>query len=44
MPYVRMTLYDVAPKILTAFDSRLTEYATKLFAREGIKIQTRILA
>lgn len=41
MPYVRMTLYDVAPKILTAFDSRLTEYATKLFAREGIKIRTR---
>ncbi|KAJ9089596.1 hypothetical protein DSO57_1011434 [Entomophthora muscae] len=41
MPYVRMTLYDVAPKILTAFDSRLTEYATKLFSREGIRIQTR---
>ncbi|KAI0221326.1 hypothetical protein L0F63_002713, partial [Massospora cicadina] len=29
MPYVRMTLYDVAPAILTAFDSRLTDIQTR---------------
>jgi NADH dehydrogenase FAD-containing subunit len=37
---VQMTLVDVAPKILTSFDSELSEYAAKRFQREGINIRT----
>ncbi|KAI8074306.1 FAD/NAD(P)-binding domain-containing protein [Gilbertella persicaria] len=36
----RMTLYDVAPTILSAFDSHLSEYASKKFSRKGIQIKT----
>ena len=35
-----MTLYDVAPTILGAFDSHLSDYASKKFSRKGIKIKT----
>ncbi|KAK9762816.1 hypothetical protein K7432_011089 [Basidiobolus ranarum] len=37
---VQMTIYDVAPKILSNFDSSLEEYVTKRFMRRGIKIRT----
>ncbi|KAI9298507.1 FAD/NAD(P)-binding domain-containing protein [Neoconidiobolus thromboides FSU 785] len=40
MPFVKMTLYDVAPNILSSFDSKLSTFATKLMNREGIKIKT----
>ncbi|KAI8367170.1 FAD/NAD(P)-binding domain-containing protein [Choanephora cucurbitarum] len=36
----RMTLYDVAPTILSAFDSHLSDYASKKFNRKGIQIKT----
>lgn len=36
-----MTLYDVAPTILGAFDSHLSDYASKKFSRKGIQIKTR---
>ncbi|KAI8981627.1 NDE1, mitochondrial external NADH dehydrogenase [Mycotypha africana] len=36
----RMTLYDVAPTILSSFDSHLARYASKKFARKGIQIKT----
>lgn len=41
MNKTRMTLYDVAPTILGAFDSHLSEYAFKKFNRKGIQIKTR---
>ncbi|KAI8890688.1 FAD/NAD-P-binding domain-containing protein [Backusella circina FSU 941] len=37
----RMTLYDVAPKILSSFDSQLAEYAHRKFNRKGIQIKTQ---
>ncbi|ORX92029.1 NDE1, mitochondrial external NADH dehydrogenase [Basidiobolus meristosporus CBS 931.73] len=37
---VQMTVYDVAPKILSSFDSSLEQYVTKRFMRRGIKIRT----
>ncbi|KAM3584087.1 hypothetical protein VKS41_004054 [Umbelopsis sp. WA50703] len=40
MAHVRMTLYDVAPHILGTFDSNLSAYATKKFARRGIQVKT----
>lgn len=41
MSHVRMTLYDVAPHILGTFDSNLSAYATKKFARRGIQVKVR---
>ncbi|CEG65172.1 hypothetical protein RMATCC62417_02009 [Rhizopus microsporus] len=41
MPFIRMTLYDVAPNILGSFDSRLADYCHKKFDRKGIKIKTQ---
>ncbi|RHZ82575.1 hypothetical protein Glove_108g17 [Diversispora epigaea] len=40
MNKVTMTVYDVAPQILGSFDVSLRDYATKKFARKGIKIRT----
>jgi NADH dehydrogenase FAD-containing subunit len=37
---VQMTLIDVAPKILTSFDSQLSDYASQRFQREGINVRT----
>ncbi|KAI8589730.1 NDE1, mitochondrial external NADH dehydrogenase [Geranomyces variabilis] len=37
----QITVFDVAEKILGSFDSELAAYATRKFAREGIKIRTR---
>ncbi|KAI5476170.1 FAD/NAD(P)-binding domain-containing protein [Pseudohyphozyma bogoriensis] len=38
-PMARITIYDVAPTILAAFDEGLVEYAEKKFAREGVEIR-----
>lgn len=38
--HVTITIYDVAPKILPMFDSKLADYAVELFRRDGIKIKT----
>jgi NADH dehydrogenase FAD-containing subunit len=42
MDKVTVSLYDVAPKILTSFDSSLADYATNRFKRQGISIKTGI--
>lgn len=36
-PLVEISVYDVAPKVLSMFDQSLEEYATETFRREGIK-------
>ena len=40
MQYVRISLYDVAPKVLPMFDASLADYAVKTYKREGIGIKT----
>ncbi|KAL7754004.1 hypothetical protein RI367_000937 [Sorochytrium milnesiophthora] len=40
MSKVQMTLYDVAPRILGAFDANLADYALKRFQRYGVKVRT----
>ncbi|KAK6508753.1 hypothetical protein TWF506_010830 [Arthrobotrys conoides] len=40
IPYVNISIYDVAPKILPMFDAKLATYALNLFKRDGIKIKT----
>ena len=40
MPYIKITLYDVAPKVLPMFDASLADYAVKTYKREGIEIKT----
>lgn len=37
---VRISLYDVAPKVLSMFDESLSRYATDTMRREGVKIKT----
>ena len=39
IPLTAITIYDVAPKILAAFDQSLVEEATKKFARDGIRLK-----
>ncbi len=39
-PDVRITIYDVAPKILPMFDASLAKYALETFKRDGIEIKT----
>lgn len=39
--HVQITVYDVAPKVLSMFDDKLGEYAMQHFARNGISIQTQ---
>ncbi|KAM0252540.1 hypothetical protein ACHAQJ_007672 [Trichoderma viride] len=41
MPLVRITVYDVAPKVLPMFDQALAQYAMEIFARQGIEVRTR---
>lgn len=36
----RITVYDVAPKVLSMFDEKLGAYAAKTFRRQGIDIKT----
>lgn len=38
--YCQITVYDVAPKILSMFDKKLGEYAMSTFKRDGITIKT----
>lgn len=38
--HVHITVYDVAPTVLSMFDDRLSKYAMNHFARQGISIQT----
>ncbi|KAH8669614.1 pyridine nucleotide-disulfide oxidoreductase-domain-containing protein [Tricladium varicosporioides] len=40
IPHINITIYDVAPKILPMFDSKLADYALNLFKRDGINIKT----
>lgn len=38
--YVRISLYDVAPKVLPMFDATLADYAVRNYTRQGIEIKT----
>lgn len=38
--YTHTTVYDVAPKVLSMFDERLSKYAMRTFKRQGISIRT----
>jgi NADH dehydrogenase FAD-containing subunit len=40
IPYHKISVYDVAPKVLPMFDEKLAKYATDTFHREGIAIKT----
>ncbi|OAL45042.1 FAD/NAD(P)-binding domain-containing protein [Pyrenochaeta sp. DS3sAY3a] len=40
IPYHKITVYDVADKVLPMFDEKLADYATQKFKREGIDIKT----
>ncbi|TAQ87662.1 hypothetical protein B7494_g4002, partial [Chlorociboria aeruginascens] len=40
VPHVKISIYDVAPKILPMFDASLANYALGLFRRDGIQIKT----
>ncbi|KAI9745025.1 MAG: hypothetical protein M1818_001303 [Claussenomyces sp. TS43310] len=37
---VRISIYDVAPQILSMFDKSLADYAVRTFSRDGIKVKT----
>ncbi|OAA69436.1 Pyridine nucleotide-disulfide oxidoreductase, FAD/NAD(P)-binding domain protein [Cordyceps fumosorosea ARSEF 2679] len=39
-PFVRVTVYDVASKVLPMFDQALAGYAMDLFRRQGIEVRT----
>ncbi|TGO57701.1 hypothetical protein BOTNAR_0196g00010 [Botryotinia narcissicola] len=39
-PFIKITIYDVAPKILPMFDKNLANYALEYFKRDGIEIKT----
>jgi NADH dehydrogenase FAD-containing subunit len=38
--FVNITVYDVAPKVLSMFDAKLSEYAAETLARDNVKILT----
>lgn len=40
MKFYRITVYDVAPRVLSMFDENLGKYAMSVFKREGIEIKT----
>ncbi|KIW45459.1 hypothetical protein, variant [Exophiala oligosperma] len=40
MKYIRISLYDVAPKVLPMFDAALADYAVKQYKRQNIDIKT----
>ncbi|KAM6488404.1 FAD/NAD(P)-binding domain-containing protein [Trichoderma sp. SZMC 28011] len=40
IPLVRITVYDIAPKVLPMFDQALANYAMEHFARQGIQVRT----
>lgn len=39
-PMVRITVHDVAPKVLSMFDEKLARYAMTTFQRQGVAIKT----
>ncbi|KAF2197065.1 external NADH-ubiquinone oxidoreductase 2 mitochondrial precursor [Delitschia confertaspora ATCC 74209] len=41
IPFHKITVYDVAPKVLPMFDQKLADYAMQTFKREGIHIKTK---
>ena len=40
LPFVKITVYDVAPKVLPMFDQALATYAMEHFGRQGIEVKT----
>lgn len=40
MKFVNITIYDVAPKVLSMFDEQLSKYAMQTLSREGVTIKT----
>lgn len=40
IPFVTITVYDIAPKVLPMFDQALAQYAMELFTRKGIAVKT----
>lgn len=38
--YVQISIYDVAPTILSMFDKNLSDYAIRHFKRDGIHVKT----
>jgi NADH dehydrogenase FAD-containing subunit len=38
--FIRISLYDVAPKVLPMFDAALADYAVKTYTRQNIDIKT----
>ncbi|KAG9691446.1 FAD/NAD(P)-binding domain-containing protein, partial [Aureobasidium melanogenum] len=40
MQYYKITVYDVADKVLSMFDDKLAKYAIERFTREGIDVKT----
>lgn len=40
MQYYKITVYDVAEKVLSMFDDKLAKYAIERFTREGIDVKT----
>ncbi|KAK3942950.1 pyridine nucleotide-disulfide oxidoreductase-domain-containing protein [Diplogelasinospora grovesii] len=40
LKFVRITVYDIAPKVLPMFDQTLAKYAMDTFARQGIQVKT----
>ncbi|KKA28110.1 hypothetical protein TD95_002318 [Thielaviopsis punctulata] len=41
IPLIRITVYDVAPKVLPMFDAALSGFAMNLFKRQNIEIKTQ---
>ena len=40
IPFTKITVYDVAKKVLPMFDEKLAKYCMETFNREGISIKT----
>lgn len=40
VPNVRISVYDVAEKVLSMFDEKLGKYAMETFRREGVQVKT----
>lgn len=40
LKYIRISLYDVAPKVLPMFDATLADYAVKQYKRQNVEIKT----
>ncbi len=40
LKYIRITIYDVAPKVLPMFDASLADYAVRHYRRRNIEIKT----